>query len=168
MNDAKQQARTQMHPPFVTLRLNGSCRRSREGHPIPLLCLVCLLVILAGQSLISFAQPVPLSPSQLDQLVARIALYPDPLLANILTASTYWSEIPEAAAWAEEHSYLKGVSRCTKNGSSALSEQLQTTKIQNSLCQSTTWEPIGKTERLIVCCRPKSSEIIDSRKLPLF
>jgi Protein of unknown function (DUF3300) len=51
---------------------------------------------------------VPLSPPQLDQLVARIALYPDPLLANILTASTYWNEIPEAAAWADEHSYLKG------------------------------------------------------------
>jgi hypothetical protein len=40
--------------------------------------------------------------------VERIALYPDPLLANILTASTYWSEIPEAASWADQHSYLKG------------------------------------------------------------
>src|ERR1700688_2325342 len=49
-----------------------------------------------------------LSPQQLEQLVARIALYPDPLLAQILTASTYWSEIPEAAAWADQHSYLKG------------------------------------------------------------
>ena len=53
-------------------------------------------------------QPAALSPPQLDQLVARIALYPDPLLANILTASTYWTEIPEAAAWADQHSYLKG------------------------------------------------------------
>jgi hypothetical protein len=51
---------------------------------------------------------VALSPPQLDQLVARIALCPDPLLANVLTASTYWSEIPEAAAWADQHSYLKG------------------------------------------------------------
>ena len=51
------------------------------------------------------AQPVPLTPPQLDQLVARIALYPDPLLAQILTASTYWNEIPEAAAWAAQHSY---------------------------------------------------------------
>ena len=40
--------------------------------------------------------------------MARIALYPDPLLAQVLTASTYWNEIPEAAAWADEHSYLKG------------------------------------------------------------
>ena len=107
MNHAKQEVRTQMHRPFVTLLFNGSCRRSRQRHPIPLLSLVCL-VILAGQALISSAQPVPLSPSQLDQLVARIALYPDPLLANVLTASTYWSEIPQAAAWADEHSYLKG------------------------------------------------------------
>ncbi|MGA8671741.1 MAG: DUF3300 domain-containing protein [Terracidiphilus sp.] len=56
----------------------------------------------------ALAQPAPLAPPQLDQLVARIALYPDPLLAQILTASTYWTEIPEAASWADQHSYLKG------------------------------------------------------------
>ncbi len=59
------------------------------------------------------AQPPPppgplLGPAQLDQLVARIALYPDPLLAQILTAATYWNEIPDAAAWANAHTYLKG------------------------------------------------------------
>jgi hypothetical protein len=47
-------------------------------------------------------------PAQLEQLVARIALYPDPLLAQILTATTYWNEVPEAAAWADAHSYLHG------------------------------------------------------------
>jgi hypothetical protein len=50
----------------------------------------------------------PLSEKPLENLVSRIALYPDPLLAQILTASTYWNEIPEAAVWADEHSYLKG------------------------------------------------------------
>ena len=50
----------------------------------------------------------PLTEKQLENLVSRIALYPDPLLAQILTASTYWNEIPEAAAWADEHSNLKG------------------------------------------------------------
>jgi Protein of unknown function (DUF3300) len=60
------------------------------------------------------AAPPPAAPGPLlkekplENLVARIALYPDPLLAQILTASTYWNEIPEAAAWANEHSYLKG------------------------------------------------------------
>jgi hypothetical protein len=37
-----------------------------------------LILILGGQPLVSFAQPVALSPTQLDQLVERIALYPDP------------------------------------------------------------------------------------------
>jgi hypothetical protein len=49
-----------------------------------------------------------LSPGELDHLVARIALYPDSLLAQVLAASTYWDEIPAADQWADEHSYLKG------------------------------------------------------------
>lgn len=40
---------------------------------------------------------------QLDSLVQRIALYPDPLLAQILTASTFSDQIPEAAEWANQH-----------------------------------------------------------------
>jgi hypothetical protein len=49
-----------------------------------------------------------LAPQQLDPLVARIALYPDPLLAQILTASTFPADIPDAANWANEHSGLSG------------------------------------------------------------
>ena len=41
-----------------------------------------------------------LTQGQLDQLVAPIALYPDPLLAQILMASTYPLEVVEAARWA--------------------------------------------------------------------
>jgi hypothetical protein len=52
--------------------------------------------------------PPPMSAQQLDALVGRIALYPDPLLAQTLTAATYWDEIPEAAAWANQHAYLHG------------------------------------------------------------
>jgi hypothetical protein len=47
-----------------------------------------------------------LPPQQLDQLVQRIALYPDPLLAQILTASSVWEQIPDAAAWAGQHASL--------------------------------------------------------------
>jgi len=54
------------------------------------------------------AQGPMMAPPQLDNLVQRIALYPDPLLAQVLTASTYWNQIPEAAAWADQHSYLQG------------------------------------------------------------
>ncbi len=52
--------------------------------------------------------PAPLPPQRLDQIVQRIALYPDPLLAQILTAATFYDQIPEAAGWAQQHSYLTG------------------------------------------------------------
>jgi len=88
MNNAKQGVRTRIAQQCVTTG--------------------CLILIFAVSPIVLFAQPAALSPPQLDQLVARIALYPDPLLANVLSASTYWTEIPEAAAWADQHSYLKG------------------------------------------------------------
>ena len=40
-----------------------------------------------------------LTNAQLAQLVAPIVLYPDPLLAQILMASTYPLEVVEAARW---------------------------------------------------------------------
>jgi hypothetical protein len=49
-----------------------------------------------------------LSPQDLDGLVSRIALYPDPLLVQVLTASTFSDQIPDAAGWANQHSYLTG------------------------------------------------------------
>jgi hypothetical protein len=48
------------------------------------------------------------SPQQLDAMVGRIALYPDPLLAQVLTGSTFSSQIPDAAGWARAHAYLTG------------------------------------------------------------
>jgi hypothetical protein len=57
----------------------------------------------------AFAQAAPVfAPPQLDQLVQRIALYPDPLLAQILAGATYSDQIPEAARWADQHHYLTG------------------------------------------------------------
>src|SRR5262252_3288110 len=46
------------------------------------------------------------SPQELDRIVSPIALYPDPLLAQILTAATFSPEIPDAARWADQHHYL--------------------------------------------------------------
>ena len=54
------------------------------------------------------APPPSYPPAQLDGIVSRIALYPDPLLAQILTASTYGNDIPDAARWSDEHHYLSG------------------------------------------------------------
>jgi hypothetical protein len=55
-----------------------------------------------------YAPPTPFPPEELDRLVAPIALYPDPLLAQTLAAATFPDEIPDAARWADQHSYLKG------------------------------------------------------------
>jgi hypothetical protein len=48
------------------------------------------------------------TPNQLQQLVAPMALYPDALVAQILAASTYPTEVVEADRWMQEHPDLKG------------------------------------------------------------
>ena len=47
-------------------------------------------------------------PEQLQQLVAPIALYPDALVAQILGASTYPTEVVQADRWLQQHSHLQG------------------------------------------------------------
>jgi hypothetical protein len=54
------------------------------------------------------APPPAYAPGQLDQMVSPIALYPDPLLAQIFAAATYPNQIPDAARWADQHHYLSG------------------------------------------------------------
>jgi hypothetical protein len=51
----------------------------------------------------------PLIPNdQLDSLVAPIALYPDPLLSQVLVASTYPLEIIQLQQWIQRNGSLKG------------------------------------------------------------
>lgn len=47
-------------------------------------------------------------PADLNSLVSRVALYPDQLLSQVLAAATFPDEIPDAARWADQHSYLQG------------------------------------------------------------
>ena len=49
-----------------------------------------------------------MSQAQLAALVAPIALYPDPLVAQVLMASTYPLEVAEAYNWQKANSRLKG------------------------------------------------------------
>jgi len=74
-----------------------------------------LMVVLAGVVMCSIsiapamAQGPPVySPDELEHLVSRIALYPDPLLAQTLAAATFPDQIPDAARWADQHHYLTG------------------------------------------------------------
>jgi uncharacterized membrane protein YgcG len=52
--------------------------------------------------------PGKATPHQLQQLVSPIALYPDLLVAQILAASTYPTEIVEADRWLQDNKSLKG------------------------------------------------------------
>ncbi|KRE00664.1 hypothetical protein ASE61_19535 [Bosea sp. Root670] len=50
----------------------------------------------------------PLSSAELDALIAPIALYPDPLLAQVLMASTYPLEVVQADRWVTINKKLSG------------------------------------------------------------
>jgi hypothetical protein len=54
------------------------------------------------------SSPQLLKPEELDQLVAPIALYPDPLLAEVLMASAYPLDIVQAERWLAANKNLKG------------------------------------------------------------
>jgi hypothetical protein len=49
-----------------------------------------------------------LSEQQLDNLVAPLALYPDPLLSQVLVAATYPLEVVEANQWLQDNRSLTG------------------------------------------------------------
>jgi hypothetical protein len=49
-----------------------------------------------------------LTPDQLNGLVAPVALYPDPLLSQVLVASTYPLEVVEAFQWLQKNPGLTG------------------------------------------------------------
>ncbi|PWU11663.1 MAG: DUF3300 domain-containing protein, partial [Verrucomicrobia bacterium] len=53
------------------------------------------------------AESAKLPPDQLDSLVAPIALYPDPMLAQTLAASTYPLEIIQLQQWLSKNNELK-------------------------------------------------------------
>jgi hypothetical protein len=57
------------------------------------------------------APPPPdqtLAPNQLDDLVAPVALYPDPLLSQLLVAATYPLEVVQAYQWLQRNPGIQG------------------------------------------------------------
>lgn len=88
----------------------------KQGYkPFVLLVALALAVPLATPTAPAFAQAAAASPEaktfsqqDLDQLLAPIALYPDPLLAQVLMASTYPLEVVQAARWSKANPKLTG------------------------------------------------------------
>jgi hypothetical protein len=65
-----------------------------------------LVAPLAGFSLFAQAPPpayVPYDAMQLDQLVAPVALYPDALVAQVLTAATFAGQVTDADNWLHQY-----------------------------------------------------------------
>jgi hypothetical protein len=92
---------------------------SRLGTGQSLVALLCVLLLAPGDTAVyaeqaqqqdpSVEQPAPkIRNDQLDSLVAPIALYPDPLLSQVLVASTYPLEIVQLQQWIQRNSSLKG------------------------------------------------------------
>ena len=69
--------------------------------------LISLLALMLAFPLMANAQS-RYTPSELDTLVATIALYPDPLLVHVLDASVHVEDIPRASAFATANRHLKG------------------------------------------------------------
>src|SRR4026207_61300 len=104
-------------------------RSTFNKHPATSLVMALVFALFAFSNLAVFAQepsptgapaqePSPTTPSpepdapkipneQLDALVAPIALYPDPLLSQVLVASTYPLEIIQLQQWLEKNENLK-------------------------------------------------------------
>jgi hypothetical protein len=83
-----------------------------------MLVIICTVVLATGDTLAyvspswqestsAQSQTPKIPPDQLDSLVAPIALYPDPLLAQALAASTYPLEIIQLQQWLEKNKNLK-------------------------------------------------------------
>lgn len=94
----------------------SSTRRPAVHRAVAILCAV-LLPFSIGFAQLPAAppqaspngQPTPLlTPDQLDTLVAPVALYPDPLLSQVLAASTYPLEVVEAQQWVDHNPNLRG------------------------------------------------------------
>src|SRR6185369_4238677 len=95
--------------------------RSRPQSAIlrSLLAILCALALIPGDTLADTLsarqetassaknQAAKIPPEQLDSLVAPIALYPDPMLAQVLAASTYPLEIIQLQQWLENNKSLK-------------------------------------------------------------
>ena len=77
---------------------------------LKILAIVFILLSIMASGQVSFAQEnaPQFSKDKLDQMVAPIALYPDPLLAQIMMAATYPTEVIEANRWVKQNPNLKG------------------------------------------------------------
>src|SRR4029453_2798461 len=95
------------HAPRIFWRIAKSC-----------IAVLCSALLVPGELLLAAQEKAPpaasgqqeagkIPPDQLDSLVAPIALYPDPLLAQVLAASTYPLGLIHLQQWLSKNKSLK-------------------------------------------------------------
>jgi len=90
--------------------------RRRIKDVLPRLLRVALAVVLVAAPFVGAQEnptqeqtaAKPFKPEELEQIVAPIALYPDPLVAQVLMAATYPLEVIQAARFVKDNANLKG------------------------------------------------------------
>ncbi len=104
---------------FTSERDDVMLQRTRTSRSIrTCVAVVCTATMLPGFTTTALAASpaqaaaagdaaVAIPPDQLDSLVAPIALYPDPLLAQVLAASTYPLELLQLHQWLQKNPGLK-------------------------------------------------------------
>lgn len=99
------------------MRPESTCSERAVPNMRGMMAVLCALLILSAggavcaqgsdASVATAVQDPKIPPDQLDSLVAPIALYPDPILAQVLVASTYPLELVQLQQWLEKNPKLK-------------------------------------------------------------
>ena len=86
-----------------------NCNREQGATGKSLAMILAVFVMCCALGTQASAQSAPyFPPPQLDHMVSRIALYPDPLLAQTLAAATFPDQIQDASYWADDHQNVTG------------------------------------------------------------
>ncbi|HZE23043.1 MAG TPA: DUF3300 domain-containing protein [Blattabacteriaceae bacterium] len=86
-----------------------NCNREQGATGKSLAMILAVFVMCCALGTQASAQSAPyFPPPQLDHMVSRIALYPDPLLAQTLAAATFPDQIQDASYWADDHQGVTG------------------------------------------------------------
>src|SRR6185312_1901176 len=96
-------------PRRVVMSARQNCTSEQGATGKILAMALAIFVMCCALATQASAQSAPyFAPPQLDRMVSRIALYPDPLLAQTLAAATFPDQIPDASYWADEHHDMTG------------------------------------------------------------
>ena len=130
-------------------------QHSKSKFTLMMTLMLSLLLIVAAQSnLYAQAQAayVDLDAVQLDQLVAPIALDPDSLVAQILTASTYPDQVAAADTWLNQNMNLPPDQRAAganaMNWDPAVKGLIEFPSTLDNLAKNTAWN-VAARQRLL-------------------